>query len=65
MICHYGGGIGHLQDVCSVGHEQNDMVQDDSAAEDDTKPRSESNVAVENLTVSRILIMIWVLAQRE
>ena len=48
MIRHYGGGIGHLQDVRSVDPEQNDMVQDDSAAEDDTRPRGESNVAVES-----------------
>ena len=48
MIRHYGGGIGHLQDVHSVDFEQNDMVQDNSAAEDDTRPRGESNVTVES-----------------
>jgi hypothetical protein len=48
MIRHHGGGIGHLQDVRSVDHEQNDMVPEDSAAEDDTRPRGESNVAVES-----------------
>ena len=59
MIRHHGGGIGHLQGVrvCSVDHDQNDtdMVQEDSgAAEDDTRPRgdSESNVAVESDTAS-------------
>ena len=48
LICHHRGGIGHLQDVRSVDHEQNDMVQDESAAEDDTRPRGEINVAVES-----------------
>ena len=48
MICHHGGGIGHLQDVHSVDHEQNDMVQDNSAAEGDTRCRGESNVGVES-----------------
>jgi hypothetical protein len=51
MIRHHGGGIGHLQDVCSADPEQNDldMVQEDSGtAEDDTRSRSESNVAVES-----------------
>ena len=51
MIRHHGGGIGHLQDFCSVDHEQNHdgMVQSDSwAAEDGTRSRSESNVAVES-----------------
>lgn len=50
MIRHHGGGIGHLQDdrVSSVDHEQNDMVQEGSGAvEDGTRPRGESNVAVE------------------
>ena len=47
MIRHHGGGIGHLQDFCSVDDEQNGMVQEDScAAEDGT--RSENNVAVES-----------------
>jgi len=51
MMRHHGGGIGHLQDVCAVDHDQNDsdMVQEDSgAAEDGTRPRGESNVAVES-----------------
>jgi hypothetical protein len=49
MIRHHGGGIGHLQDFCSVDDEQNGMVQEDSwAAEDGTMSRSEINVAVES-----------------
>jgi hypothetical protein len=52
MIRHYGGGIGHLQDVYSVDHEQNDMmpvVQEDSGdAEDGIRPTGKSNVAVES-----------------
>jgi hypothetical protein len=49
MIRHHGGGIGHLQDFCSIDHEQNGMVQEDSwAEEDDTRPRSESDVVVES-----------------
>ena len=49
MIRHHGGGIGHLQDFCSVDHEQNGMVQEDSrAAEDGTRPSGESNVTVDS-----------------
>jgi hypothetical protein len=49
MIRHYGGGVGHLQDVYSVDHEQNDMVQEEPGdAEDGIRPRGESNVAVES-----------------
>jgi hypothetical protein len=49
MIRHYGGGIGHLQDVYSVDHEQNDMVQEDSEdVEGGIRPRGKSNVAVES-----------------
>jgi hypothetical protein len=51
MIRHYGGGIGHLHDVCSVDHEQNGMVQDSQdsedsgAAEDGSRAGGENNVA--------------------
>ena len=49
MVRHHGGGIGHLQDFCSVDDEQNGMVQEDSSgAEDDTRFRNESNVTVES-----------------
>ena len=49
MIRHHGGGIGHLQDFCSVDHEQNGMVQENSwAVGDGTRPRGESNVAVDS-----------------
>ena len=48
MIRHHGGGIGHLQDVRSVDHEQNDMIQEYSATEDDTRTRGGSRVAVES-----------------
>jgi hypothetical protein len=49
MIRHHGGGIGHLKDFCSIDDEQNGMVQEDSwAAEDGTRPRGESNVAVDS-----------------
>ena len=49
MICHHGGGIGHLQDFCSVDHKQNCMVQENSwAVGDGTRPRGESNVAVDS-----------------
>jgi hypothetical protein len=51
MIRHYGGGIGHLQDVCFVDQEENDMVQDSEdsgAAEDGTRPVGGNNVAVES-----------------
>jgi hypothetical protein len=49
MIRHHGGGIGHLQDFCSVDHEKNVMAQLDSwAAEDGIRPGDESNVAVES-----------------
>ena len=48
MIHHRGGGIGHLQNVHSVDHEQNDTVQDSSAAEGDTTWRGESNTSVES-----------------
>jgi hypothetical protein len=54
LIRHHGlgGGIGNLQDFCSaVDHEQNDMLEKDSesgAVEDDTRPKGESNVAVES-----------------
>jgi hypothetical protein len=44
MIRHRGGGIGHLQDVCSIDH---DSEQNDMAAEDSTRPRGDSNVTVE------------------
>ena len=48
MMRHHGGGIGHLRDFCSVD-EQNGMVEEDSwAAEDVTRSRGESNVAVES-----------------
>ena len=46
MIRHHGGGIGHLQDFCSVDHKQNGMVQENSwAVGDGMRPRGESNVA--------------------
>ena len=49
MIRHHGGVIGHLQDFCSVDHKQNGMVQENSwAAGDGTRPRGESNVAVDS-----------------
>jgi hypothetical protein len=68
MIRHHGSGIGHLQDAycVQVDHEQNDMAQEDlGAAEDGTRPSGESNVmSLLNLTVSRKLIMILVLARR-
>ena len=56
MIHHHGGGIGDLQDVCSVDHEpeQNDMVQEESlagAGEDGTRP-GESDVTVESDSMS-------------
>ena len=45
-----------------MDHEQNGMVQENSwAAGDGTRPRGESNDAVDS---NRKLIMIWVLAQR-
>ena len=55
MMRHHGGGIGHLQDVYCVDHEQNDMVQEDlGAAEDGTRPtgRGESNVTIEHVSES-------------
>jgi hypothetical protein len=49
LVRHHGGGIGHLQDVRSIDHGQNDMVQEDSGAvEDGIKAQGESNVAVES-----------------
>lgn len=48
MMRHHGGGIGHLQDFCSVDDEQNGMVEDSRAAEDGTRPRGDSNVAVDS-----------------
>ena len=46
MIRHHGGGVGHSQDVRSIDHEKNDMVQEDSGiVEDGIRPRG---VAVES-----------------
>jgi hypothetical protein len=61
MIRHYGGGIGHLQDVYSVNHHgQNDMVQEDSrGAEDGIRPRGKSNVAVESDCELEIDYGLW------
>ena len=56
MIRYYGGGIGHLQDVYSVDHEQNDMVQEDledvEDVEDGIRPRGKSNVTIESDSLS-------------
>jgi hypothetical protein len=53
MMRHHGGGIGHFQDVRSVDREQDEMVQEESGAGGDgTRPRGDSDVAVESDSMS-------------